>query len=235
MRAILMAAGMGTRLRPLTLTTPKSLIEVNGMSLLERQIINLKEVGIDEIIVLTGYLHEKFDDLVKKYNLIKVINDKYDIYNNIYTMYLVREYLEDAFVIDADNYITRNFLPTVKPNTSVYYSACKENISGEWILKYDNDGRIFGVNIGTEGDKPDYIMSGASFWTEEDGALICKKVQEAVEINNSMDIYWDNIAVENFKNMNVYIEKIQSNDIFEIDSLQDLEYLKRTLKLDWWL
>jgi len=233
MRAILMAAGMGTRLRPLTLNTPKSLIEVNGMSLLERQIINLKEVGIDEIIVLTGYLHEKFDDLVKKYNLIKVINDKYHIYNNIYTMYLVREYLQDAFVIDADNYITRNFLPKTKPNTSIYYSACKENLVGEWILKYDNDGKIFDVDIGKEGDKPNYIMSGASFWSAKDGALICKKVQEAVEVNNSMDIYWDNIAVENLKNMNVYIEKIQSNDIFEIDSLQDLEYLKRTLKLDW--
>jgi CTP:phosphocholine cytidylyltransferase-like protein len=231
MRAILMAAGMGTRLRPLTENTPKSLVEVNGMSLLERQIINLKEVGIDEIIVLTGYLHEQFDDLVKKYNLIKVINDKYDIYNNIYTMYLVREYLEDAFVIDADNYITRNFLPRTKPNTSVYYSACKENLVGEWILKYDNDGRVFGVEIGKEGDKANYIMSGASFWTAEDGALICKKVQEAIEVNNSTDIYWDNIAVDNFKNMNVYIEKIESNDIFEIDSLEDLEYLKKTLKL----
>jgi len=231
MRAILMAAGMGTRLRPLTENTPKSLIEVNGMSLLERQIINLKEVGIDEIIVLTGYLHEQFDDLVKKYNLIKVINDKYDIYNNIYTMYLVREYLQDAFVIDADNYITRNFLPTTKPTTSLYYSACKENIVGEWILKYDNDSRIFSVDIGKEGEEPDYIMSGASFWTAEDGLLLCKKIQEAVEINNDMDIYWDNIAVDNFKNMDVYIEKIQSNDIFEIDSLVDLEYLKKTLKL----
>lgn len=148
MRAILMAAGMGTRLRPLTENTPKSLIEVNGMSLLERQIINLKEIGINEIIVLTGYLHEKFDDIVKKYNLIKVVNDKYDIYNNIYTMYLVRQYLRDAFVIDADNYITRNFLPKSKPKTSLYYSACKENIIGEWILKYDEDGRIHSVEIG---------------------------------------------------------------------------------------
>ena len=230
MRAILMAAGMGTRLRPLTLNTPKSLIEVNGMSLLERQIINLKEVGIDEIIVLTGYLHEKFDDLVKKYNLIKVINDKYHIYNNIYTMYLVREYLQDAFVIDADNYITRNFLPKTKPNTSIYYSACKENLVGEWILKYDNDGKIFDVDIGKEGDKPNYIMSGASFWSAKDGALICKKVQETVEVSNSMDIYWDNIAVDNLNDMDVYIEKIKSNDIFEIDSLEDLEYLKRQLK-----
>lgn len=231
MRAILMAAGMGTRLRPLTLTIPKSLIEVNGMSLLERQIINLKEVGIDEIIVLTGYLHEKFDDLVKKYNLIKVINDKYDIYNNIYTMYLVREYLEDAFVIDADNYITRNFLPKTKPNTSLYYSACKENLVGEWILKYDNDQKIFGVDIGKEGDKPNYIMSGASFWTEKDGRLIAKKVEEVVNKGDFRDLYWDNIAVDNLKDMNVYIKKIESNDIFEIDSLEDLEYLKRTLKL----
>lgn len=231
MRAILMAAGMGTRLRPLTETVPKSLIEVNGMPLLERQILNLREIGVDEIIVLTGYLHEKFDDIVKKYNLIKVVNDKYDVYNNIYTMYLVRQYLNDAFVIDADNYITRNFLPKTKPNTSVYYSACKENITGEWILKYDEEGRIFGVDIGKEGDEPSYIMSGASYWTEKDGKLIASKVEETVENKNSMDIYWDNIAVDNFKDMDVYIEKIQSNDIFEIDTLQDLEYLKNTLNL----
>ena len=231
MRAILMAAGMGTRLRPLTLNTPKSLIEVNGMSLLERQIINLREVGIDEIIVLTGYLHEKFDDLVKKYNLIKVINDKYDVYNNIYTMYLVREYLEDAYVIDADQYITRNFLPKEMPSTSVYYSACKENIKGEWIFKCDEQGKIYGIDIGKEGDKPNYIMSGASFWSAKDGRLIGKKVQEAVEANHSMDIYWDNIAVDNLSHMDVYIEKIDSNDIFEIDSLEDLDYLKRTLKI----
>jgi CTP:phosphocholine cytidylyltransferase-like protein len=132
-------------------------------------------------------LHEKFDDLVEKYKLIKVVNDKYDIYNNIYTMYLVREYLEDAFVIDADNYITRNFLPKTKPDTSVYYSACKENIVGEWILKYDDSGKIFGVDIGKEGDKPSFIMSGASFWTANDARIICEKVQEAVEINNKLN------------------------------------------------
>ena len=92
-------------------------------------------------------------------------------------------------------------------------------------------GKIYGIEIGKEGDKPNYIMSGASYWTAKDGGLICKKVQEAVEINNSTDIYWDNIAVDNLKDMDVYIEKIESNDIFEIDSLEDLEYLKRTLNL----
>ncbi|MDK2829177.1 sugar phosphate nucleotidyltransferase [Clostridium butyricum] len=229
MRAILMAAGMGTRLRPLTENTPKSLIEVNGMSLLERQIINLREIGVEEIIVLTGYLHEKFDDIVKKYNLIKVVNDKYDVYNNIYTMYLVRDYLKDAFVIDADNYITRNFLPKVQPKSSVYYSACKENITGEWILKYTETGRIYDVEIAPKNSKASYIMSGASYWTEKDGKIISEKVKKAVEEDKLFDIYWDNIAVENYDNMNVYIEKINSDDIFEIDTLEDLEYLKLKL------
>ncbi|MDU5414242.1 MAG: NTP transferase domain-containing protein, partial [Clostridium perfringens] len=102
MRAILLAAGMGTRLRPLTLDTPKSLIEVNGRPLLERQIEFLRERGVEEIIVVTGYLAEKFDYLKDKYGVKLVNNDKYDIYNNIYTMYLVREYLENTYVVDAD-------------------------------------------------------------------------------------------------------------------------------------
>ncbi len=154
MRAILVAAGMGTRLRPLTNTIPKSLVEINGISLLERQIINLKEIGIDEIVVLTGYLHEKFNNLVEKYNLVKIVNDKYDIYNNIYTMYLAKDYLQDTFVIDADNYINNNFLPKVRPEHSEYYSACKENIDGEWLLIYDENNKLQRVDIGKEGDKP---------------------------------------------------------------------------------
>lgn len=231
MRAILVAAGMGTRLRPLTNTIPKSLIEVNKISLLERQIINLKEIGIDEIIVLTGYLHEKFDDLVKKYDLIKIVNDKYDIYNNIYTMYLAKEYLEDAFVIDADNYINKNFLPKVKPKHSEYYSACNENIVGEWILRYDENNKLIRVDIGKENDKPSYIMSGASYWSEKDGKIIAQKIDEKVKSGDFKDLYWDDIVTQNLKDLDVYVNKIGSNDIFEIDSLKDLEYLKNKLSI----
>ncbi|NFS28531.1 CTP--phosphocholine cytidylyltransferase [Clostridium botulinum] len=231
MRAILVAAGMGTRLRPLTNTIPKSLVEVNGISLLERQIINLKEIGIDEIVVLTGYLHEKFDGLVKKYDLVKIVNDKYDVYNNIYTMYLAKEYLQDTFVIDADNYINKKFLPRNRPENSEYYSACKENIDGEWILRYDENNKLQRVDIGKEGQEPSYIMSGASYWSEKDGKFIAQKLKEKVEHGDFKNLYWDDIVVENLKDLDVYVNKIGSNDIFEIDSLKDLEYLKNKLSI----
>ncbi|MBN1059794.1 sugar phosphate nucleotidyltransferase [Clostridium botulinum] len=231
MRAIVVAAGMGTRLRPLTNTIPKSLVEINGISLLERQIINLKEIGIDEIVVLTGYLHEKFDNLVEKYNLVKIVNDKYDVYNNIYTMYLAKDYLQDTFVIDADNYINNNFLPKVRPEHSAYYSACKENIDGEWLLIYDENNKLQRVDIGKEGDKPSYIMSGASYWSERDGKIIAQKIDEKVNGGDFENLYWDDIVVENLKDLDVYVNKIGSNDIFEIDSLKDLEYLKNKLSI----
>ena len=69
MRAIILAAGLGTRLRPMTDNTPKALIKVKGKPLVEYQIEFLKEKGIDEIIVVVGYLHEKFDYLKEKYDV----------------------------------------------------------------------------------------------------------------------------------------------------------------------
>ena len=63
MQAIILAAGMGTRLRPLTLTTPKPLIHVQGEPMIERQIKFLHEKNIKDIIVVTGYLSEAFDYL----------------------------------------------------------------------------------------------------------------------------------------------------------------------------
>ena len=110
MRAILLAAGIGSRLRPLTLETPKPLIKINDESMIERQIKFLKEVGINEIIVVTGYLKEKFNFLKEKYGVTIIHNNKYDKYNNIYTMYLVKDYLKNSYVIEGDIYLNKNIL-----------------------------------------------------------------------------------------------------------------------------
>ena len=84
MRAILLAAGIGSRLRPLTLETPKPLIQVKGEPIIERQIKALNDVGITDILIVTGYLNKKFEYLKEKYGVKILNNDKYDKYNNIY-------------------------------------------------------------------------------------------------------------------------------------------------------
>lgn len=229
MRAILLAAGMGTRLRPLTLTTPKSLISVNGQPILERQIEFLKEKGINEIIVVTGYLREKFEYLKEKYDVKLIHNDKFDKYNNIYTMYLVREYLKDSYVIDADVYLNRNFIDE-NINVSTYFSGYKTDFKNEWILHYDENNKVKYIEVG---DNEGYILSGVSYWSKSDGEKIVKELEKVVNGNKFYNLYWDDIVKDNIFNLNVYIKKIESNDSYEIDSLEDLKTIEEILQKDY--
>lgn len=226
MRAILLAAGMGTRLRPLTLDTPKSLIKVNNTPLLERQVEFLKEKGINDIIIVTGYLAEKFEYLKDKYGVKLVNNDKFDIYNNIYTMYLVREYLEDAYVIDADVYISENFI-LEKPETSLYFSAYKKGFKDEWKLYFNKDLKIEDIKVESgEG----HILSGVSFWSKKDTSLIVKELENMVEKGDFKNLYWDDIVKNNISKLNIYVNKIKTDSIFEIDNLEELEWVKRNVE-----
>ncbi|WP_027632035.1 CTP--phosphocholine cytidylyltransferase [Clostridium hydrogeniformans] len=226
MRAILLAAGMGTRLRPLTLETPKSLVKVNGKPMIEKQIEYLKEIGIDEIIVLTGYLEEKFHYLKDKYGVELVHNSKYNVFNNIYTMYLVREYLSDTYVIDADVYLHRNFLKN-DINKSTYFSAFKKDFKGEWIIRYDEKNRVYDIEVG---DDEGYILCGVSYWSKKDGIIIREKLEKSIEEDDFSNLYWDDIVKNNIKGLEVYIHKIEDRDSYEIDSLEDLKKVEDLIK-----
>lgn len=222
MRAILLAAGMGTRLRPLTLETPKSLIAVNGKPLLERQIEFLKEKGINDIIIVTGYLNEKFEYLKEKYGLKLVFNDKYNIYNNIYSMYLVRDYLADSYVIDADVYINRNFISS-DIDKSTYFSAYKKNVKNEWKLCFDENNKVNDIKI-INGDG--FILCGVSYWSKNDGVLIKSMIEEELKTGDFTSLYWDDIVKNNIKDLDVRIEKINDDDIYEIDNIEELNFIK---------
>ena len=99
MNAIILAAGMGTRLRPLTDDIPKCLVEVNGIPMVERQILLLQERGIFDITLVAGYRKDKLEYLERKYNVHIVLNEKYEQYNNIYSLYLVLNKFADTYIL----------------------------------------------------------------------------------------------------------------------------------------
>jgi len=78
--AIFLAAGFGSRFVPITYELPKGLVSVKGEPMIERQIRQLLEKGINEIIIVVGYLKEKFDYLIDKYKVKLVYNPDYSIY-----------------------------------------------------------------------------------------------------------------------------------------------------------
>ena len=109
MKAIILAAGMASRLRPLTLTTPKSLLKVGERSLLQRSMDALIANGVREFCIVTGYLHEMIEDFVQKQyaDSIKVTfiyNKVYETTNNIYSLWLARPFAEgqEVLLLDSD-------------------------------------------------------------------------------------------------------------------------------------
>lgn len=108
MKAVILAAGVASRLRPLTDNTPKCLLKVGDQSILEITINNLAANNINEIVVVTGYLREMIEDfLIKKYPSLSfdfIFNEKYDSTNNIYSLWMTKELVVngDMLLLDSD-------------------------------------------------------------------------------------------------------------------------------------
>ncbi|SFB20946.1 MULTISPECIES: sugar phosphate nucleotidyltransferase [unclassified Bacillus (in: firmicutes)] len=227
MKAIILAAGMGTRLRPLTNNTPKALVKVLGVPMIERQIEFLLDKGIMDIHIVTGYLHEEFNYLKEKYGVHLVHNDKYAEYNNIYTMYLVRDLLPDAYTLEGDVFMNNNVLDA-SPKASTYFSKLSEDFKGEWIVNANSEGLVTSVEVADGQNK--HILSGISYWNEEDGKFIVEKLTEVIESGDFKDLYWDEIVKQNISDMKIYLKKLATTDTFEIDSVADLEQVEDILK-----
>ena len=105
-RAIILAAGMGKRMNPVTLQTPKPLVKVNGIRMIDTAIRGLHYNGITEIYIVVGYLKEQFQELLKEYLGITLIeNPFYATCNNISSLYVARDFLENAIILDGDQII----------------------------------------------------------------------------------------------------------------------------------
>ena len=177
MNAIIMAAGTGIRLRPWTNDRPKGLVEIEGIPIIERQIRFFRERGVDEIIIVAGHQARRFDSLIARdSDITLVFNDKYDVYNNIYSMYLVRDRLDDGYVSEADVFMHENYvLP--HPDRSLIFGGYRKGFAKEWIVRFDESRRIRRIDVqGGEG----IIQAGLSYWTGRDAPLLRDKLEEMI-------------------------------------------------------
>lgn len=220
-RAVILAAGKGERLRPLTLTVPKPLIKVHGKTMIESAIDALLQNGIKEIHIVTGYMKDAFLPLATRYPFIDFINNPlYDTCNNISSLYAAREYLEDALVMDGDQVIKNPAILCRNFTLSGYFAAWSEGHTDEWTLKIDG-GIVKSCAIG--GEKC-YQLFSISRWNAQDGRRLMRHMEEEFEENHNRQIYWDNIPLFlHAKEYTLGITKIDIDDVSEIDTLEDLK------------
>ena len=223
MNAIILAAGMGTRLRPLTNDRPKCLVAVNGVPMVERQIQFLKEKGIDDITLISGYKVESLEYLKDRYGVDIVFNDRYDTCNHINSLYIVKERFHDTYVLEGDVYMDKNVLLS-EVSQSTYF-ARKKKYENEWGLEVDENNRLMKINIGA-GDG--FLMSGISYWKKEDCQKIISHMEEVYATKDYTNLYWDNMVLDIYPELDIHVREIEG--IYEIDTPEELKEVERKLK-----
>lgn len=230
MNAIILAAGMGTRLLPYTQTKPKSLVEINGEPIVERQIRFLKEAGIHDITIVVGYYADQFEYLRHKYSVSITFNPAYKKYNNLYSLYLVKEKLADSYIVEADVYLCENIFEKNKPNgTSKEYIIQRNTDRIEWIVRFKESNQISVIEMGVPTNQ-DYIMSGVSYWCKADTIKLKTHLENTIQDEQLFkDMYWNDIAKARLEEFALHIQCLEAEDCYEIDTVEELKLLENIL------
>ena len=216
--AVIMAAGMSSRFAPISYERPKALIEVKGEILIERQIRQLQQAGIDEIYIIVGYMKDRFAYLKVKYKVILIENNDYLSRNNNASIYAVRNFIRNTYICSSDNYFNKN--PFERYVDDSYYSAVyAKGSTNEWCLTEDKQGYIDSVTIGGENA---WYMLGHTFWSELFSRRFLSILERVYDLPETENLLWESIYMQHLNELKMRIRKYPADYIFEFDTLDEL-------------
>ena len=226
-RAIFIAAGFGSRLVPITFNTPKPLVRVHGVRIIDRLIEACLEAGINEIYIVRGYLGELFDQLLYKFPMIKFLeNPMYNEANNISSARVARYMLSNAYVFEADLLISNPKIIKKYHYQSDFLGIKKER-SDDWCFRVEN-GIIKEEKVGGEGDDI-WQMVGISYWNEADGHRLSQDIADVFASPGGKERYWEQVPLVYCKeHYAVEIKDCHDEDIVEIDTFKELKTIDKT-------
>ena len=221
-RAIFMAAGFGSRMLPITLNTPKPLVRVNGIRIIDTLIDACLKADIEEIYIVRGYLREQFDQILYKYPMIKFLeNPAYNKTNNISSVIAARKFLKNAYILEADLFVS-NLEIIKKYQYSSNYLGIKMDKSDDWCFTL-KDGYINYQGIGGENC---YQEVGIAYIDKKDGIQLSSDLNEFYKTENGKNIFWDYILFNAYKeHYKIEVRECNKNDVIEIDTFNELKAL----------
>jgi CTP:phosphocholine cytidylyltransferase-like protein/thiamine kinase-like enzyme len=218
--AIILAAGMSTRFVPISYELPKGLISVKGEVLIERIIRQLQEAGVNEVVVVVGYMMEKFLYLRDKYNVKLVVNNEYSSKNTHSSIYVARDYLKNTYICCSDNYYPEN--PFHKYEYKAYY--CSIFLPGisyvERAFTFDSDGLIIDTN---KPSHDQWIMYGHAYYDNDFSTKFKPILKSYYGRTGVENMYWENVYAENLDKLPMYIKQVNDGEILEFDSMEELK------------
>lgn len=238
MKAVILAAGVASRLRPLTNDCPKCLLNVGERSLLQRSMDALKSNGISEFVIVTGYLHEQIENFVKKnYSDVKVTfihNDIYDSTNNIYSLWLARPEAdgEEILLLDSDLLYDPQIIRRVLDDGNENLLTLIRHDLGEEEMKVVVDAKGAITELSKTCNPADAI--GESLGIERMGRAYTKALYEELEVmmekEGLSNIFYERAFERLFPKGHTY-NVLDVTDLFscELDTVDDFNAAKERI------
>ena len=224
-RAVLFASGFGSRMLPITINTPKPLVNVNGRKIICSLLDPLVEIGVDEIIIVTGYLQEQFELLLRDYPMVRLVeNPMYDITNNISSACAAVKANPQAFcnayAFESDLWLQNTAL-LKKYRFESCYLGVKADETPDWCFD-TQDGFICDLH---KGGSDCHLMYGISYWTPEDGRRLAVDLPECFQADDeTKQRFWDDVpCVLRRENYKLRVDECTFDGIAEIDSFAELQ------------
>lgn len=213
-RAIILAAGFGMRMVPINTETSKGLLEVNGEPLIERIIRQLHEVNIKEIYVVVGYMKEKYEYLIDEYGVELVVNPEYARKNNLHSIRLVKEHLENAYVIPCDIWCRNN--PFHQHEFYSWYMVT-DAMDTESTVRINRKMELVNVPDNSGGNS----MIGICYLVKKDADIVKSRIEELCSNQRFDASFWEE-TLFNKDRMIVAAHVVHSEDVIEINTYEQL-------------
>lgn len=216
--AVILAAGLAQRFAPISFEKPKGALVVRGEGLVERQIRQLKEAGVQEILLVVGYKMEYFFALAEEQGVKIVVNDEYATRNNNSSLWLVLDDLANSYICSSDNYFTRN--PFRSHEYESYYATqFVQGVTEEWCITTGSGNRITRVEIG---GRDSAVMMGHAYFDTHFSAQFRGILRSVYDRPETVEKLWEEIYADNLEVLDMVAKAYPQGSVYEFDSLDQL-------------